>query len=84
MSGKALLIWKTEDELKYLSGLGSWYEGYAFYREGETESERRKRLLSNYLKSIPSRVNWGDIDKLAVTDFCVRELDKEGRKHEKD
>ncbi len=69
----------TRAEIKFLMKLGTHYCGNvngkwcALVPAGEDPEGRRQRLLSNYLSSMPARVDWGIIDPGRVQEY-LREI----------
>lgn len=62
--------WHTWDEIHFLERLGSW----ALKKETQQEPPDKKTLLQNYRDSMKLRVNWGEIDPVAVKNFINKEL----------
>jgi hypothetical protein len=50
------LVWSTEDELLFVTFLGTWRE----------QKEDRAQLLRRYLAVLPHRRDWGQIDVVQV------------------
>ncbi|MES3004533.1 MAG: hypothetical protein V4690_00300 [Patescibacteria group bacterium] len=59
--------WTTEDELRFLAGIGNW-------RSGTGSLSRRIKILTIYLKSMAIRKNWGRVSKDRVLVFVEHEL----------
>ena len=49
-------VWSTEDELLFVTSLGTW----------GAQQQNRDRLLRRYLVALPHRHNWGHIDMVQV------------------
>jgi hypothetical protein len=73
-----LVGWKTQDEIEFIDGLGT------FRDSGMTTSAkeaillatpgRRKKLLEGYIQSLASRQVWGTIDKYVVLGYATEKL----------
>lgn len=57
--------WSTKAEMEFISALGSWSQATRL---------PRKELLELYLKSLYSRVDFGNIDPVKVRNFAERSL----------
>jgi hypothetical protein len=55
--------WVTEQELTFLKNLGT-------YREGHEIHPMRLKLLANYVKAAPERVDWGNVNGEQVIQFA--------------
>lgn len=74
------MTWSTLKEKHFIDTMGSYYRGRPFRRE----PDRRKRyhqLLIGYRKGIKQRVNWGDIDPVAIGQYVEWRLARERPQH---
>jgi len=59
--------WQTEDEFKFLRGIGTWCLSMTL---------SRKEMLENYISSAWRRDDWGELDRKAVIVYARRLLEE--------
>ena len=59
--------WSTLQEIEFVKSLG-------FHSKKRSSTERKKRLLENYIDAANKRKNWGNIDYKKVIARAVTEL----------
>ena len=65
---------ETFEEIRFLEGLGNWYEGNL---RDWSEEGRRLRLLRNYRDSMPKRVAWGKITVSKIAEAVYSQIEVE-------
>ena len=60
-------VWTTENEISYLSGIGTWCLSITL---------SRKQMLENYISSAWRRDDWGELDRKAVIVYARRLLEE--------
>ena len=70
------LTWGTMKEKDFIDKMGSYYRGNAVQREPDPK-KRYHRLLVGYRKGMRHRVNWGDIDPIAIRQYVEWRLARE-------
>lgn len=65
--------WETEDEIKWLRGIGEWCQR-KLIRDDESHGQMKRRLLLNYLAAAARRVRWGRVDPEVATAEAQRLL----------
>ena len=60
--------WTTENEISYLSGIGTW---------GKVALSR-KEMLENYIASACNRAEWGEVRVGEVIRYAEHMLEEEG------
>ena len=71
-----LLVWETESEKDFLANLGSFSK--AKDNRAIDQTQRRKKLLLNYLSSIPNRKDWEEIDPKEILAYVDTLITKGG------
>jgi len=67
MSRKRIIkpeVWTTENEISYLSGIGTW---------GKV-AHSRKEILQGYIDSALRRDDWGEVDRDTVRSYALEML----------
>ena len=59
----------TADEKTFLNGIGTYGMNIYF---------SRRRYIEEYVKAVPLRVKWGNIDKHEILEYCEKLLSKLG------
>ena len=70
------LTWGTMKEKDFIDKMGSYYRGNAIQPEPDPR-KRYHRLLIGYRKGMRHRVNWGDIDPIAIRQYVEWRLARE-------
>ncbi len=70
------LTWGTLKEKDFIDKLGSFYKGDAVQREPDPK-KRYHQLLIRYREGMKHRVNWGDIDPIAIKQYVEWRLARE-------
>lgn len=70
------LTWGTMKEKDFIDKMGSFYKGDAVHREPDPK-KRYHQLLIRYRDGMKHRVNWGDIDPIAIRQYVEWRLARE-------
>ena len=70
------LTWGTMKEKDFIDKMGSFYNGGAVQREPDPK-KRYHQLLIRYREGMKRRVNWGDIDPIAIKQYVEWRLARE-------
>ena len=70
------LTWGTMKEKDFIDKMGSFYKGGAVPREPDPK-KRYHKLLIGYREGMKHRVNWGDIDPIAIKQYVEWRLARE-------
>ncbi len=70
------LTWGTMKEKDFIDKMGSFYKGDAVQHEPDPKI-RYHKLLIGYREGIKRRVNWGDIDPIAIRQYVEWRLGRE-------
>ncbi len=70
------LTWGTLKEKDFIDKMGSFYTGNAIQREPDPK-KRHYQLLIRYREGMKHRVNWGDIDPIAIKQYVEWRLARE-------
>ncbi len=70
------LTWGTMKEKDFIDKMGTFYTGTAVQREPDPK-KRYHKLLIGYREGIKRRVNWGDIDPIAIRQYVEWRLGRE-------
>ena len=76
MSKPSHLYWGTKDELRYLKNVGH-HLTKGSGREVDDQELSRFELLQRYRDIMDYRVNWGEIDPVAILLHVTEEIRKE-------
>jgi hypothetical protein len=63
------LTWGTMKEKEFIDTMGGYYGGGALFPRDPDARKRYLRLLIGYRKGMKDRVNWGDIDPIAIRQY---------------
>ena len=70
------MTWSTLKEKDFIDKMGSFYKGGAVQREPDLR-KRYHQLLIRYREGMKHRVNWGDIDPIAIKQYVEWRLARE-------
>ncbi len=70
------LTWGTLKEKDFIDKMGSFYKGNAIQREPDPK-KHHYQLLIRYREGMKDRVNWGDIDPIAIKQYVEWRLARE-------
>ena len=70
------MTWGTLKEKDFIDKMGSFYKGDAVQREPDPK-KRYHKLLIGYREGMKRRVNWGDIDPIAIKQYVEWRLARE-------
>ena len=70
------MTWGTLKEKDFIDKMGSFYKAGAAQREVNLK-KRYHKLLIGYRQAIKHRVNWGDIDPIAIKQYVEWRLARE-------
>ena len=82
-NGKKTLLhmtWSTLKEKDFIDKMGTFYNGGAVPREPDPK-KRYHKLLIGYREAMKHRVNWGDIDPIAIKQYVEWRLARECPQH---
>jgi hypothetical protein len=71
------MTWATLKEKNFIDRMGTFYKGSAVQREPDPK-KRYHKLLIGYREGMKHRVNWGDIDPIAIKQYVEWRLAREG------
>ena len=71
------MTWGTLKEKDFIDKMGSFYTGNAIQREPDPK-KRYYQLLLRYREGMKHRVNWGDIDPIAIKQYVEWRLARQG------
>ena len=70
------VTWGTMKEKQFIASMGSYYKGNAIQRDPDPK-KRYHQLLIRYREGMKHRVNWGDIDPMAIRQYVEWRLSRE-------
>ena len=70
------LTWGTMKERHFIDTMGIYYKGTATQREPHSKKQYHQ-LLIRYREGMKHRVNWGDIDPIAIKQYVEWRLARE-------
>jgi hypothetical protein len=74
------MTWSTLKEKDFIDKMGSFYTGGAIPRERDPK-KRYHQLLIGYREGMKHRVNWGDIDPIAIKQYVEWRIARERLQH---